>query len=42
MLENERLVTSAVEDHDQYFEAAVDASFAGDKETYRSTSGFVV
>ena len=42
MLENERLVTSAVEDRDQYFEAAVDASFADDKETHRSTSGFVV
>ena len=42
MLENERLVTSAVEEHGQYLEASVDASFADDQETCRSTSGYVV
>jgi hypothetical protein len=42
MLENERLITSAVEEHDQYLEASVDASFADDQETCRSTSGYVV
>ena len=31
-----------MKDRDQHFEAAVDASFADDKETYRSKSGFVV
>jgi len=42
MLKQERMVTSVADDYNPYYEAAVDASFADDQETYRSTSGFVV
>ena len=43
MLKNEQLVTATTdEQYDSHYEAAVDASFADDRETYRSTSGFVI
>jgi hypothetical protein len=43
MHEQKARVTAATDHHhDPYFEAAVDASFADDDDTHRSTSGFVV
>ena len=42
MLAQEAKVTAATDEHDQFLEAAVDASFADCDKTYRSTSGFVV